>query len=160
MVKILNGVFQLLHFKQKVHTMPMEKEHLSGMFSPCRKGKIYQNHHAKVSCDFYNRYVHDLILMQSLGIPNYRFSLSWSRIIPQGVGKVNCKGIEFYNRVIDFCFELGIEPWITLYHWDLPQALQQKGGWTNRDIINWFSDYVSLCIQQFGRSCKVLDDIK
>lgn len=119
-----------------------------------QKRKIYQNHHAKVSCDFYNRYVHDLILMQSLGIPNYRFSLSWSRLIPKGVGKANCKGIEFYNRVIDFCIELGIEPWVTLYHWDLPQALQQKGGWTNRDIINWFNDYVSLCIQKFGDRVK------
>ena len=98
--------------------------------------------------------MHDLILMQSLGIPNYRFSLSWSRIIPQGIGKINCKGVEFYNRVIDFCLELDIEPWVTLYHWDLPQALQQKGGWTNRDIINWFSDYVSFCIQKFGDRVK------
>lgn len=119
-----------------------------------QKGKVYKNHHAKISCDFYNRYIHDLILMQSLGIPNYRFSLSWSRLIPQGAGKTNCKGIGFYNRVIDFCLELDIEPWITLYHWDLPQALQQKGGWMNRDIINWFSDYVSFCIREFGDRVK------
>lgn len=119
-----------------------------------QKGNIYQNHHAKISCDFYNRYMHDLILMHSLSITDYRFSLSWSRLIPQGVGKVNCKGVEFYNRVIDFCLELGIKPWITLYHWDLPQALQQKGGWTNRDIISWFSDYVSFCIQKFGDRVK------
>ncbi len=119
-----------------------------------QKGRIYQNHHAKISCDFYNRYVQDLILMHSLAIPVYRFSLSWSRLIPQGVGKVNCKGVEFYNRVIDFCLELNIESWVTLYHWDLPHALQQKGGWTNRDIISWFSDYVSLCIQKFGDRVK------
>lgn len=119
-----------------------------------QKGKIYKDHHAKISCDFYNRYIQDLILMQSLGIPNYRFSLSWSRLIPQGVGKINYKGVEFYNRVIDFCLELGIEPWITLYHWDLPQALQLKGGWTNRDIIHWFTDYASFCIQKFGDRVK------
>ena len=119
-----------------------------------QKGKIYQNHHAKISCNFYNRYIQDLILMHALGIPNYRFSLSWSRIFPEGVGKINCKGVEFYNCVIDFCLELGIEPWVTLYHWDLPYALQQKGGWTNRDIISWFSDYVSFCIQKFGDRVK------
>ena len=119
-----------------------------------QKGKIYQNHHAKISCDFYNRYIQDLILMQSLYIPNYRFSLSWSRLLPEGVGRINCKGVDYYNRVIDFCLELGIEPWVTLYHWDLPNALQQKGGWINRDIINWFSNYVSFCIQKFGDRVK------
>lgn len=119
-----------------------------------QKGKIYQNHHAKISCDFYNHYIQDLILMQSLNIPNYRFSLSWSRLMPQGAGKINCKGVEFYNKVIDFCLELGIEPWVTLYHWDLPHALQQKGGWTNRDIIHWFGDYVAFCIQKFGDRVK------
>ena len=81
-------------------------------------------------------------------------TLSWSRIFPQGIGKVNCKGVEFYNQVIDFCFEVGIEPWITLYHWDLPYALQQQGGWTNRNVINWFSEYVSFCIQKFGDRVK------
>ena len=119
-----------------------------------QKGKIYKNHHAKISCNFYNLYKDDLILMRSLGICNYRFSLSWSRLIPGGVGEVNYKGVGFYNRVIDFCLELGIEPWITLYHWDLPYALQKKGGWKNREIINWFSEYVAFCIQQFGDRVK------
>src|SRR3954451_7741059 len=119
-----------------------------------RRGKIYQNHHAKVSCDFYNRYLQDLILMRSLAIPNYRFSLSWSRLFPDGIGRYNCKGVEYYNHVIDCCLELGIQPWITLYHWDLPYALQKKGGWTNREIINWFSEYVSFCIERFGDRVK------
>jgi len=70
------------------------------------------------------------------------------------VGIVNHKGIDFYNRVIDFCLELGIEPWITLYHWDLPEALQKKGGWTNRDVIHWFSWYVDCCIKNFGDRVK------
>lgn len=119
-----------------------------------QKGKIYKNHNAQTSCDFYNRYIQDLILMQSLNIPNYRFSLSWSRLMPDGIGKINYKGIEYYHRMIDFCLECNITPWVTLYHWDLPYALHEKGGWTNRDIVNWFSDYVSLCIQNFGDKVK------
>lgn len=118
------------------------------------KGKIFQGENGNVACDFYRRYTHDIILMAKLKIPNFRFSLSWSRIIPSGTGKVNPVGIEFYNRVIDFCIELGIEPWITLYHWDLPQELEKRGGWTNRDIIGWFGDYVELCIKYFGDRVK------
>ena len=92
--------------------------------------------------------------MSHLNIPNFRFSLSWSRIIPNGIGPVNPKGIDFYNRVIDFCLDLGIEPWITLYHWDLPYELEKKGGWTNREIVNWFSEYVELCVKKFGDRVK------
>lgn len=87
------------------------------------------------TCSFYHRYIQDLILMQYLNIKNFRFSISWSRIFPEGSGKVNKKGIEFYNRLIDFCLEQDITPWVTLYHWDLPFALELKGGWTNREIV-------------------------
>jgi beta-glucosidase len=118
------------------------------------RNKIYKNQNADVSCDFYNRYHKDLCLMHSMHIPNYRFSLSWSRLIPEGTGKINCKAVEYYNNVIDFCLELGIEPWITLYHWDLPDVLELKGGWTNRDIINWFNEYVACCIEKFGDRVK------
>ena len=118
------------------------------------KGKTFQGENGNIACDFYSRYTHDIILMAKLGIPNFRFSISWSRIIPNGTGKVNPIGIEFYNRVIDFCLEMGIEPWITLYHWDLPYELEKKGGWTNRDIIGWFGDYVELCISYFGDRVK------
>lgn len=118
------------------------------------KGKIRNSHNGNTACDFYNRYTHDIALMKLLNIPNFRFSLSWSRIMPQGTGHVNSFGTCFYNRVIDFCLELDIEPWITLYHWDLPYALEQKGGWTNRDIIGWFSDYVAVCVQHFGDRVK------
>jgi beta-glucosidase len=118
------------------------------------KGKTFQNQNGDIACDFYRRYTHDIILMSKLNIPNFRFSLSWSRLIPKGTGNVNPQGIEFYNRVIDFCLELGIEPWITLYHWDLPSELEKKGGWTNREIIKWFSDYVELCVTYFGDRVK------
>jgi beta-glucosidase len=115
-----------------------------------KKKKIFKNHNGNIACDSYHRYAEDISLVYKLNIPNYRFSISWSRILPQGVGAVNHKGIDYYNRVIDFCLELGIEPWITLYHWDLPEALQQKGGWTNREVIHWFSYYVDCCIKNFG----------
>ncbi len=104
-----------------------------------RKGKIINNANANISCDFYNNYHQDLPLMRAMNIPNYRFSISWSRIFPNGTGIVNKAGVDFYNSVIDFCLELEIEPWITLYHWDLPAMnSKKKGGWTNREIINWF----------------------
>ena len=119
-----------------------------------KKNKIYAQQNANTACDFYNRYAEDIALIYKLNIPNYRFSIAWSRILPQGTGIINFKGIDFYNRVIDFCLELGIQPWITLYHWDLPLALHQKGGWTNRNIIHWFSFYVDCCLRYFGDRVK------
>ncbi|MDP3466904.1 MAG: GH1 family beta-glucosidase [Daejeonella sp.] len=119
-----------------------------------KKGKIYKGHSAGISCDFYNQYTPDLALMKSMHINNFRFSFSWSRIFPNGAGKVNEKGVDFYDRVIDLCLELGIKPWVTLYHWDLPLALQQKMGWVNRDIVDYFSDYVVFCIKHFGDRVK------
>lgn len=119
-----------------------------------RKGKIAGGQNANISCDFYQNYHHDITLMRALNIPNFRFSLSWSRIFPHGTGEINKAGVDFYNRVIDFCLELGIEPWVTLYHWDLPLALEKKGGWTNRDVIGWFCDYTSFCIKAFGDRVK------
>lgn len=114
------------------------------------KGKIKGGESGNHATSFYHRYIQDIILMEFLGIQNFRFSLSWSRLLPEGAGPVNDKGIEFYNNLIDFCLECGIAPWVTLYHWDLPQALEDKGGWTNRDVLRWFEDYVSLCIRLFG----------
>jgi len=119
-----------------------------------KKGKTFQNHNGNIACDFYHHYTHDLAILHQLNIPNFRFSLSWSRIIPNGTGAVNPKGIDFYNRVIDFCLELGIEPWITLYHWDLPYELEKKGGWTNREVIRWFTEYVEVCVKYFGDRVK------
>ncbi len=115
-----------------------------------KKGKIRGAHHADTACDFYNRYEADLELVSILGFREFRFSISWSRILPNGTGDVNGSGIAFYSNLIDRCISLGIEPWITLYHWDLPQALEDRGGWKNREIINWFSEYVLLCTKEFG----------
>jgi beta-glucosidase len=119
-----------------------------------KRGKIHMKHNGNRACDYYHRYEEDIRIIHRLGIRNYRFSISWSRILPSGTGFVNQNGIDFYNKVINLCLELGIEPWVTLYHWDLPFELEKKGGWTNRNIINWFSDYVELCINCFGDRVK------
>ena len=104
----------------------------------------------RIATDFYNQYEGDLKLLKNLNFWNYRFSFSWPRLLPEGTGRINKQGIDFYNRMIDCCLELGIEPWAMLYHWDLPQKLEEKGGWTNRDMIGWFSEYADLCSRKFG----------
>lgn len=119
-----------------------------------KKNKIFQNHTGDIACDFYNRYIEDLQLMHRMHIRHYRFSISWSRIMPLGTGNINQRGIDFYNRLIDLALELGIQPWLTLYHWDLPHALELRGGWVNREVKDWFGDYVGLCVKYFGDRVK------
>lgn len=115
-----------------------------------RKGKIKSGQHARAACDFYRRYREDIGLLRTLNIPNFRFSIAWPRIFPQGFGHYNSSGMDFYERVVDYCLEQGVTPWITLYHWDLPQALQDKGGWSNRDILSWMEDYVACVVKHLG----------
>jgi beta-glucosidase len=119
-----------------------------------RKGKILNGDKPAIACDFYNRYEQDINLVKELNIPNFRFSIAWSRILPDGTGRINQAGIDHYNKVIDYCLKQDIEPWITLYHWDLPQVLEDKGGWTNREIVNWFSNFATICAQNFGDRVK------
>ncbi|MBI2722394.1 MAG: beta-glucosidase [Bacteroidetes bacterium] len=119
-----------------------------------QKKAILNNDTPEVACDFYNRYRDDIALVKELGIPNFRISFSWARIMPEGEGNVNAAGLAFYHKVIDTCNELGIVPWVTLYHWDLPLALEKKGGWTNREIINWFNNYVAVCVNEFKDKVK------
>ncbi|MCM0668143.1 GH1 family beta-glucosidase [Flavobacterium tyrosinilyticum] len=119
-----------------------------------QKGKIKNGHHAITACDFYNNYQDDIGLIKELNIPNFRFSISWPRIMPTGVHPINQAGIDYYNKIIDSLLASGIEPWITLYHWDLPHDLEVKGGWTNRESVSWFKDYVEVCVQYFGDRVK------
>ncbi|NEU69391.1 beta-glucosidase [Spirosoma agri] len=124
-----------------------------------QKGKIKTGETADSACEFYDRYESDLLLHKELGFDSFRFSLSWSRILPDGVGpsqggRLNEAGLAFYDRLIDHCLALGITPWITLYHWDLPQALETKGGWPNRSIVNWFSEFADVCTKAFGHKVK------
>jgi beta-glucosidase len=94
-----------------------------------------------VACDHYRRYEEDVRLMRDLGLGAYRFSVSWSRVLPEGSGRVNEKGLDFYRRLVDALLASGIRPLITLYHWDLPAALDDRGGWLNRDVASWFAEY-------------------
>ncbi len=115
-----------------------------------RKGIIYQNQDAKVSTDHYNRYQEDVKLMAELGVDAYRFSISWSRLFPDGVGMINPKGVEFYNNLINELLKYNIKPFVTLYHWDLPQMLSDRGGFQNPDFPEWFEEYVSFVVKEYG----------
>lgn len=113
-------------------------------------GKIYEGHSGAVACDHYHRYREDVMHMKAMGLKAYRFSIDWSRVLPEGTGRVNEAGIAFYSNLIDALLEHGIEPYITLYHWELPYELYKKGGWMNRDSAEWFGEYAKLVAERFG----------
>lgn len=115
-----------------------------------KRGRIKNGDSAEKASEFYYRFKEDLDLMHEMEIRNFRFSLSWSRILPEGRKPVNQKGIDFYDRLVDECLERNINPWITLYHWDLPQQLENKGGWTNRDTLYAFLDYSAFCLERLS----------
>jgi beta-glucosidase len=118
------------------------------------KGKTANGDTGDVAADHYHRYREDIALMRDAGMQVYRFSTAWPRILPHGRGAVNPRGLDFYDRVIDATLEAGIEPWLCLYHWDLPFALEAVGGWTNRDCAYWFADYAAIVAQRFGDRVK------
>jgi beta-glucosidase len=121
----------------------------------CREpGHIANGDTGDVACDHYHRYREDVGLMRDLGVNAYRFSVAWPRVMPSGQGGVNEAGLAFYDRLIDALIEAGIEPWLCLYHWDLPQPLGDRGGWTNRDCAQWFADYAALIGRRYGDRVK------
>lgn len=105
-------------------------------------GRIAHSENADTSIDFYHRWKEDVALMKQMGLKAYRFSISWPRILPEGVGQVNQAGVKFYQDLCDELLTNGIQPLVTLYHWDLPTALYRKGGWKNPEIVEWFANYV------------------
>lgn len=117
-------------------------------------GKTFEGTNGDIAIDHYHRYKEDIRLMAEMGLESYRFSISWPRILPNGVGEVNPKGIEFYNNIINECLKYGIVPFVTLYHWDLPQVLEEKGGWTNKETIDAFLNYSEICYKAFGDRVK------
>ncbi|MGD2035004.1 MAG: family 1 glycosylhydrolase, partial [Bacteroidales bacterium] len=119
-----------------------------------KRRKIRDGKNAMVATDFYHHYARDLDFLKLMNFNAFRFSVSWPRILPEGCGQINRKGIDFYNKLIDTCLEKGIEPWITLYHWDLPQVLEETGGWINRDIFAWFREYAHVVTKHFGDRVK------
>ena len=107
-------------------------------------GTIYQGQTGDIAADHYHRWPQDVALMKQLGLNSYRFSVRWPRILPEGTGEVNRAGVAFYDRLVDGLLEADIEPFVTLFHWDLPAALFRRGGWSNPDIANWFGEYASV----------------
>lgn len=112
--------------------------------------KVYEKHNGDTACDHYHRLDEDLNNMSALGLKGYRFSVNWSRILPDGIGQVNESGIAFYNKLIDGLIQRGIKPCMTLYHWDLPYSLHLKGGWLNDESPKWFAEYAALIKERFG----------
>lgn len=122
-------------------------------FTQHRK-RIKDHSNGNIACDFYHRYSEDIDIIRQMNMDVFRFSTSWSRILPEGTGKPNQKGLDFYHRVIDTCLEKGIEPWLTLYHWDLPQTLEDRDGWVNRDSVQWYCEYADVVSRTYGDKVK------
>ncbi|MCH8474108.1 MAG: beta-glucosidase [Opitutales bacterium] len=121
----------------------------------CRyEGTIHSNDTGDVACDHYHRWKEDVDLMASLKLQAYRLSLSWPRILPQGTGKINDAGLDFYDKLIDRLLAKGIEPWVTLFHWDFPYTLYQKGGWLNPQSPIWFEEYATIVAKKLGDRVK------
>ena len=113
-------------------------------------GKVARGDTGDVACDHYHRMAEDVAIMGDLGVDAYRFSIAWPRVIPTGTGAANPAGIDFYSRLVDTLLENGIRPFATLYHWDLPQALDDRGGWLNRDVADWFAEYAAVAVDALG----------
>ncbi|HWK49985.1 MAG TPA: GH1 family beta-glucosidase [Steroidobacter sp.] len=111
-------------------------------------GRVQDGDTADVTCDHYRRWESDVDLMHSLGLNAYRFSIAWGRVLPEGTGRINAAGLDFYDRLVDRLLSRGIQPMVTLFHWDLPAALDDRGGWLNRDIAQWFAEYANVVFRR------------
>ena len=118
-------------------------------------GRVHDDETGDLACDHYRRYADDVALMRSLGINAYRFSISWSRVMPRGRGAVNPAGLDFYERLVDALLANGIAPMVTLYHWDLPAALDDLGGWLNPDVVKWFAEYAAVMFRKLDDRVKL-----
>ncbi|WP_233840620.1 GH1 family beta-glucosidase [Dyella sp. 2HG41-7] len=122
-------------------------------------GMMANDDNGDIACDHYRRYKDDVQLMRALGLNGYRFSLSWSRVLPEGTGRINQKGLDFYSRLVDELLENGIEPNATLFHWDMPAALDDRGGWLSRDCAHWFAEYASVVFKALDGRVKLWSTI-
>src|SRR3954466_7866750 len=118
-------------------------------------GRVRDDDNGDIACDQYRRYAEDAALMQRLGLRAYRFSVAWGRVLPEGRGKVNEKGLGYYDRLVDTLLARGIAPAVTLFHWDLPVALDDRGGWLNPDIAHWFADYATIVFRALDDRVKL-----
>lgn len=117
-------------------------------------GRVHNNDTGDVACDHYRRYAQDIEWMRALQLNAYRFSIAWGRVLPEGTGRVNPAGLGFYERLVDALLAAGIEPMATLYHWDLPAALDDRGGWLNRDSAHWFAEYADVLFRRLDDRVK------
>lgn len=117
-------------------------------------GKVYGGHHGAVACDHYYQYKEDIKIMKEMGIKAYRFSIAWTRVLPDGTGEINERGLMFYSDLVDELLANGIEPYVTLFHWDLPYELHKKGGWMNEDSPKWFAEYAKVIVQKLSDRVK------
>ena len=124
-------------------------EHIWDVYTK-EPGKIFEGHTGEIACDHYHRYKEDVQIMKEIGLKGYRFSIDWSRVMPEGKGRVNEAGIAFYNDLIDELLKNDIEPYITMYHWELPYELYKRGGWMNPQIVEWFGEYAKLLAERFS----------
>ncbi|OAM88881.1 GH1 family beta-glucosidase [Termitidicoccus mucosus] len=113
-------------------------------------GRIWEGHTGETACDHYHRWREDVALMKEIGLRAYRFSIAWPRVLPEGAGAPNEKGLAFYDRLVDALLDAGIQPWVTLFHWDYPLALYRRGGWLSPDSPSWFADYTALVARRLG----------
>ena len=114
------------------------------------EGNVANKDTGDPACEHYHRMPQDVVMMKALGLDAYRFSVAWPRVIPDGVGAVNAEGIDFYDRLVDQLLDNGIRPFVTLYHWDLPQVLDDRGGWLSRDSAPWFGEYAAAVVGRLG----------
>ena len=121
----------------------------------CRKqGAVWKNQNGDVACDYYHRWKEDVSLMKEIGLKGYRFSISWTRVLPEGVGQVNAKGLDFYDRLVDGLLAAKVQPWATLFHWDYPYRLYCRGGWLNSASSDWFAEYTALVVDRLSDRVK------
>lgn len=121
----------------------------------CREpGRIADASSAELGVNYVDHMEADNALFASFGLQAFRFSLSWSRILPDGVGHINEQGLDFYDRQVDSLLKKGMDPWATLFHWDFPLALYHRGGWLNRDVVDWFADYTQIVVDRIGDRVK------
>ena len=113
-------------------------------------GNVVRAEDGATACDHYHRWRGDLDIIQSMGVGAYRFSVAWPRVLPEGHGRVEERGLDFYDKLVDGLLERGIDLWVTLYHWDLPQALQDRGGWVSREVVDHFVDYARVVCERLG----------
>lgn len=119
-----------------------------------QEGRIFQGQTGNIACDHYHHYKEDVQLMREMGLKAYRFSISWPRVLPDGTGRINEKGLDFYDKLVNELIANGIEPYVTLYHWDYPYELQKKGGWLNPDSPKWFAEYTQVIVDRLSDRVK------